>query len=208
MARKPAPGTRERILDTAARLFHEHGVRGVGMQQIIDECRCGKNLLYREFASKDELVASFIERCQNEWTAIMEHAAGPYAGDPSAELLALVRAAVVQATAPDFRSCPFRATHAELRDASHPARRLAVEHVKELRSRLRRLTSEAGADDPDMLADRLMLIIDGVYINSAMLGSDGAAPAALALAEELISGSTAQRRKSAVPARRTRRSPR
>jgi AcrR family transcriptional regulator len=190
MARKPAPGTRDRILDNAGRLFREHGVRAVGMQQIIDECSCGKNLLYREFASKDELVAAYLERCQQEWTAIMEDATRPHAGDPTGQLLAMVRAVARQIAAPDFRRCPFRATHAEFPDADHPAHRVSVAHANNLRRQLRRLAEQAGARDPQALADRLMLIIDGLYINGAMLGPKGAATAAVGLAEELVRAST------------------
>jgi AcrR family transcriptional regulator len=190
MARKPAPDTRERILESAGRLFRAHGVRAVGMQQIIDECGCGKNLLYREFASKDELVAAFLQRCQQEWTALMDDATQPHAGDAAGELVALVRAAVEQVAAPDFRSCPFRATLAEFPDADHPAHRVAVEHAENLRSRLRGLTGDAGAADPHALADQLMLVIDGVYINGAMLGPRGAATAAVGLAKDLIARAT------------------
>ena len=190
MARKPAPGTRDHILDNAGRLFRKHGVRAVGMQQIIDECGCGKNLLYREFASKDELVAAYLQRCQQDWTAIMEAATRPHAGDPAGQLLAMVRAVGRQIAAPDFRSCPFRATHAEFPDADHPAHRLSVEHAKNIRRQLRRLAKQAGARDPQALADRLMLIIDGLYINGAMLGPKGAATAAVGLAEELVSAAT------------------
>jgi AcrR family transcriptional regulator len=190
VARKPASGTRDRILDNAGRLFREHGVRAVGMQQITDECGCGKNLLYREFASKDELVAAHLQRCQQEWTAIMEAATRPHAGDPAGQLLAMVRAVGRQIAAPDFRSCPFRATHAEFPDADHPGHRLSVEHVKNMRRQLRRLAKQAGARDPQALADRLMLIIDGLYINGAMLGPKGAATAAVGLAEELVSAAT------------------
>lgn len=189
MPRKPAPGTRDRILDNAARLFQEHGPRAVGTQQIIDECGCGKKLLYREFASKDDLVVAYLERCQREWSAIMDEATLPYAGDPARQLVALVQAVAGQVTAPDYRGCPFRTTHAHYPDDDHPAHQVAVRHVKDLRARLRTLARRAGARDPRALADRIMLIIDGLYINGAMLGGRDVAETAVALARELVGGS-------------------
>ena len=36
MARRAAPDTRERVLEVAATLFYAHGIRAVGMQQIIE----------------------------------------------------------------------------------------------------------------------------------------------------------------------------
>lgn len=190
MARKPAPGTRDRILDNASRLFREHGARAVGMQQIIDECGCGKNLVYREFAGKDDLVAAYLERCQGEWTATMNEATRPYCDDPAGQLVAMVRAVGRQIAAPDFRGCPFRVSYAEFPDEDHPAHQVAVRHVKNLRTQLRSLAKRAGARDPRALADRIMLIVDGLYINGAMLGPKGAATAATALAEELVNAST------------------
>lgn|SRR5262249_13236721 len=190
MPRKPAPGTRDRILDNAGRLFREHGARAVGMQQIIDECGCGKNLLYREFASKDELVAAYLERCQQEWTAIMSEATRPYDDDPAGQLVAMVCAVAGQIAAPDFRGCPFRVSCAEFPDENHPAHEVAVRHVKNLRAQLRSLAKRGGARNPHVLADRILLIIDGLYINGATLGRKGAATEAVALAEELVGTST------------------
>lgn len=185
MARKPAPGSRDRILGTAARLFQEHGARAVGTQQIIDECGCGKKLLYQEFASKDDLVVAYLEVCQQEWTAIMDEATGPYADDPARQLVAMVRAVARQVASPEFRGCPFRTTHAQFPD-DHPSHQLTVRHVENLRTRLHRLAQGANARDPRTLADRLMLIIDGLYIDGAMLGPKGPATAAVALAEDLV----------------------
>jgi AcrR family transcriptional regulator len=186
MARKPAPGTRDRILDSAVRLFQEHGAGAVGTQQIIDECGCGKKLLYGEFASKDELVVAYLERCQREWTTVMDEATLSYVDDPARQLVAIVRAVARQVTAPDYRGCPFRTTHAQFRDEDHPANRVAVRHVENLRSRLHTLAKRAGARDARALADRLMLIIDGLYVNASMLGRTSALMAGVGLADQLV----------------------
>jgi len=186
MARSPAPGTRDRILDTATRLFQEQGVRAVGLQQIIDECGCGKSLLYREFASKDALVVAYLEHAQAEWSEIMDEALRPHAGDPAAQLVALVQAVADQVAATDYAGCPFRTTHAHFPAPDHPAHRVAVRHVRDLRARLRRLARLARARNPAALGDRLLLIIDGLYVNGSMLGDRAAGATAVALAEELV----------------------
>jgi AcrR family transcriptional regulator len=186
MARSPAPGTRDRILDTATRLFQEQGVRAVGLQQIIDECGCGKSLLYREFASKDALVVAYLEHAQVEWSEIIDEALRPRAGDPAAQLVALVQAVADQVAATDYARCPFRTTHAHFPDPDHPAHRVAVRHVRDLRARLRRLARLARARNPEALGDRLLLIIDGLYVNGSMLGDRTAGVTAVALAEELV----------------------
>jgi AcrR family transcriptional regulator len=193
MARQAAPGTRDHILDNAGRLFRQHGVRAVGMQQIIDECGCGKNLLYREFPSKDDLVVAYLERCQEQWTETMDDATRPYEqrGDAAGQLVAMVRVAVQQVAPRDFRGCPFRNTGAQFPDKDHPVHRAAVAHQRQLRARLKRLATRAGATDPQALADRIMLVIDGVYINGAMLGRRGAATAAVDLADDLVRAATA-----------------
>ena len=64
MARTPAPGTRERILGVASRLFYDNGVRAVGMNRIITEAGTGKNLLYQHFPAKSDLVAAYLDRAR------------------------------------------------------------------------------------------------------------------------------------------------
>lgn len=191
MARKPAPGTRDRILETATRLFYGHGVHAVGQQQLIDECGCGKNLLYREFASKDDLVVAYLDRKGRESEAMIEAAIAPYAGDPAAQIVAIVRAAAARIASPEFRGCPFFNVHAEFPDPDHPANRVSVAYRKNNLERFRALAEQAGARDPATLAERIMLITDGMYADGAMLGA-GSTAAAVAFAEEVVRAATAK----------------
>lgn len=180
----PTPDARERILGTATRLFDRHGVHAVGLQRIIDECDCGKNLLYTHFASKDDLVVAYLRRCAAGWDALV---AGVRAASPSPEgrLVELVREAGVRATEPGSRGCALRATLAEFPEPRHPAHRVAVDHLVRARARLRELAAETSAADPDRLADRIMTIIDGLYANGPIFGDD-TAKAAVAFAEDVV----------------------
>ncbi|MEV7094054.1 TetR/AcrR family transcriptional regulator [Amycolatopsis sp. NPDC051045] len=188
MPRKPTPDARERILETATRLFNRYGVHAVGMQQIIDECGCGKNLLYGQFASKDDLVVAYLKRCSGDWDAIVDGARAA-AGSPGGQLVELVREVGVRVSEPGTRGCPLRTTFAEFPDRRHPAHRVSMDHFTRVRTQLRELAAETPAPDPERLADRVMFIIDGLYTNGPIFGDEGA-KTAVAFAEDVVRAET------------------
>ena len=47
---------------------------------------------------------------------------------------------------------------------------MAIEHKQSVRTRFRELAEEAGAKKPDVLADQLVLLMDGAYMASRMFG--------------------------------------
>jgi AcrR family transcriptional regulator len=185
MARTPDPEIRRRVLEAAARLFYRDGVRAVGLQQVIDEAKVGKSSVYREFASKDDLVAAWLKDSRKHWweraNAIAErHPA------PAEQMLALVRAVYDEIADPGFRGCRFLNTSGEFRDPDHPGHRESVGHLRDIHKQFADLAGLAGADDPNVLADELMLIIDGMYANGAVLGAGAPAARGLELAGERI----------------------
>lgn len=183
MARRAAPDTRERVLDTAATLFYEHGVRAVGMQQIIDAAGCGKNLLYREFPSKTDLVAGYLGRARERAVAA---AAEESAADPATRLVALVRAMGDEVRDPNYRGCPFRNYLAEFADHTDAPGQIATAYLRDTRARIGALVGELGPARPDVLADRIWLVVEGLYTAAAHPGGTHAADAAESLVEDLI----------------------
>jgi len=184
MARQPAPDTRDRILDTAARLFGTHGVRAIGMQRIVDECGCGKNLLYREFPSKDDLVVAHLAGLRATWLAQVDQVTAPLADDPAARLVAIAELAARQVREPDYRGCAFRNCFTEF--PHHRVGEFAAEHLADVRGHIADLARRTGATRPDLLADRIWLVIEGMYASAAHPGGESAGEVAVALVAELV----------------------
>ena len=52
---------RQRILETADRLFYQEGIRAVGIDRIIAEAGVAKMSLYKHFPSKDDLILAVLK---------------------------------------------------------------------------------------------------------------------------------------------------
>jgi len=66
MSARPArklESSREKIHDTALRLFARHGFEGVGMQRIADEVGLHKSSLFHHYKGKLELATEVYEAC-------------------------------------------------------------------------------------------------------------------------------------------------
>ena len=53
---------RQRILDTAFRLFYAKGIRAVGVDLIIAESGVAKATFYKHFPAKDDLVVAYLDK--------------------------------------------------------------------------------------------------------------------------------------------------
>ena len=51
---------KEKLFQTAARLFYQHGYRAIGVDTIAAESGIGKMTLYRHYPSKDDLIAAYL----------------------------------------------------------------------------------------------------------------------------------------------------
>jgi len=184
---------RDRILDTAADLFYREGIRAVGIDTIIARSGVAKMSLYRNFASKDDLVRAYLERNAALHLAWWDRVVARHPGDPEAQLKALFVSLGHWIAHPKFQGCPFTNAAAELRDPSNPARGVALAQKRAVRDRLRGLAAGAGAEDPDRLAGHLQVLMEGAYSVGQTLGPDGDAVTVASAAAVLIDAACSRR---------------
>jgi AcrR family transcriptional regulator len=178
---------RDRIMTTACRLFYEEGIQAVGIQRIIDEAGIAKASLYAHFASKDELVAAYLdEKGKAARTALEAHLANPRLG-AKAKILKMFDILAAAACAPGFRGCAFQNASAEVADPDHPIRVAARRQRAWIHEVLSTLGREiAGPSGGDRLAGALMVLYDGAAATSVIDGDPEAARHARWAAEKML----------------------
>lgn len=184
------PPARQRILDTAFRLFYAQGIRAVGVDLIVAESGVAKATLYKHFPSKDDLVVAYLDRVDEVWTAQL-HAAAEAAGpDPADQLVGLFDALSNACRRDGYRGCAFINAAAES-VAGGPVHRRTVTHKASVRDWVRQLATEAGARDPEELAGALTLLLDGGLAAGALDGDPSAAARAASSARVLVDAARA-----------------
>jgi AcrR family transcriptional regulator len=185
---------RERIFVCAQDLFHRRGIRGVGVDAIAEAAGTNKMTLYRHFGSKDDLILEYLnykgKKSDEGWAEIQ--AANP--GDPTGQLYDFVEKAA-KFIAEDERGCDLANAAVELTEEDHPGLRVIGEFKVRQRDRLARLCAAAGASRPDLLADALVLLIEGARVSRRSVGSEGPSANLVRTSEAVIASFGIQPRK-------------
>ena len=78
----PKSRVRDRIMKTASELFYRYGIHAVGVDTIANEAGTNKMSFYRNFASKDELVAEYLRSEEREGLLWWDETLAAHAGNP------------------------------------------------------------------------------------------------------------------------------
>jgi AcrR family transcriptional regulator len=176
---------RERILETAGRLFYRDGFHAVGIDTIIAESGIAKMTLYRHFPSKDALIAAHLERSNARFWDWLEGAIAGVA-HPRARLVGVFRALEKLATTPQCFGCTFQGAAAEFPEMAHPGHKAAAAHKQQVLRRFAGLAREARLRNPGGLARQLLLLMDGAWVAARMFGPGSPAKDVARAAEALI----------------------
>jgi AcrR family transcriptional regulator len=177
---------RERILATAGPLFYEFGFRAVGIDTIIEQSGVAKMSLYRNFATKDDLIVEYL-RASNEGFWSM---AQPVFDDE--EIAPLDRLATffdlmqTIATRQQCWGCTFTMASSDFPDHEHPAHKMALVHKRKALDEFADQARQGGLAQPTAIAEQLLLLLDGAWTSARMFGPTGPARQLAAAARSVL----------------------
>src|SRR5579871_1711175 len=177
---KPKPTMKERILETADRLFYLKGIRAIGVDTIAAEIGISKRTLYNHFPSKDALISAYLER----------RFVQPRASDksPVEQILGTFDSLERRFASKDFRGCPFVNAVAEVGTENRSVRKIAVAFKESRRLWFRDLLTQLDVADPEGLATQLVLLVDGSIAQDLVRDDPAMARAAREAAKVLLAG--------------------
>ena len=186
---------KERILETADRLFYLQGIRAVGVDTIAAETGISKRTLYNHFPSKDALISAYLQRR-------FTHA--PASDKPPAEQILGTFDRLERGFASrGFRGCPFVNAVAELGE-DQSVRKTAIAFKESRRLWFRDLLTQLGVADPKALATQLALLVDGSIAQDLVRSDAAMARAAKEAATVLLENAGIGVGGSAAPDKRQR----
>jgi AcrR family transcriptional regulator len=188
---KVSPKPRERILDAATRLFYQKGIEVVGVNPVIDEADVAPMTLYRQFVSKDRLVAAALEQWSTNWLHSINDRIDRAGDDPQRRFDALWDALEDWFATDGFRGSFVTNAAIELRSKpDHPAHKVVLAHRMAVDHLLEDLAKLAGASDPANLAAQLQVLLDGAITVAAADRRPGVAADVRALATTALAAAS------------------
>jgi AcrR family transcriptional regulator len=153
---------RDRLLDTASRLFYSEGIHSVGVDRLVRDADVTLATFYRHFPTKEMLVEAYLRATDQRLRGNVENALKDR--DPRQALEALLDLIGQRTNAPGFRGCQFINAAAEYPDTGHPVHVAVSDHRAWFRTVATDIARQIGHPDPGEASEFLVLLHDGALV--------------------------------------------
>jgi AcrR family transcriptional regulator len=178
-------GGRQRLLETARRLFTSRGASNVGINDVTDSAGVAKMTLYNNFPSKEALTLAVYEE-------MVEAALGRLrgmnrTGKSEVERIAdLFEHFAGRSRESGYRGCPFIHASLQAAEPAGPMHALVQSYKRALRQHVFELL-DARRSNRDDLADQIVILLDGAVTELYIKGVADPIRAASRAAKTLLS---------------------
>lgn len=184
-------GARQRLIETAERLFYAEGIHAVGIDRIIAEAGVAKMTLYNHFASKDDLILAVLQYREEQFGQSLAKSIDRHVRKGSSRLDAFFAALKDWFKSSGYRGCSFINASVELADAHHPASQFSAAHKVKFRQQIEEIIAETV--DPSVaqiVTPSIYLLVEGAIVTAVIQQSPEPADVARDAAVAIIAANT------------------
>jgi AcrR family transcriptional regulator len=151
---------RQRLLETATRIFYTQGIHAVGVERIISEAKVTRATFYRHFPGKEDLVLAYLREVHRMDRGGIDaaRAANPA---PADALLAIAGSIAQGIRSPGFRGCAFLNAAAEYPAGDHPVHQQIIAHPAWFLDTLHALLTQVTEERSEPAARHYVMLRDG-----------------------------------------------
>lgn len=186
MTKASHKSTEEKLLLAARRLFCRAGIHATGITRILEEAGVARRSLYMHYGSKENLLKAVFDMEASMWFRWFDLDLPGLKCSTRERILALFDLLEKWFEKEDFFGCVFINAVAEHEKDSAWVKDVAGAYRDEIIGRLGALVAESGARDPDMVTQKLGLIIEGAIVTAMVTQNSKAAHIAQLAAEDVL----------------------
>lgn len=169
-----APSVRERLVQTASRLFYQEGIRATGIDRIIAEAGVAKMSFYKHFPAKKWLIVEYLRVRSESWQAWFRKRMKERLAVPGAGLEVMAEVLREWFDQSGFRGCPFINALAETTEADPEILGVIQAHKFQTEHWLQTEAERLEYPSAKHLAACLMVLMDGTLIRMHLTGDRSA----------------------------------
>ena len=156
----------EKILQTARRLFCQVGIHATGIARIIEESGVSRRSLYTHYGSKENLLKAVFEAEANIWFHWFDCDLPQMKCSSTERILALFDLMRDWFDSKNFYGCVFINAVAEHEKSNSWIQEIANSHREIITAKLQAIVAESGIPNPEMVTEKLNLLIDGTIVTA------------------------------------------
>jgi AcrR family transcriptional regulator len=180
------PSARHLLLSAAIRLFCRDGIAVTGIDAIVAEAGVARMSLYKNFGSKENLVVAAMEQEGASWRVWFFERLEALPGSPREKLLGVFNVMEEWFARDDYFGCALMNAVLEVRNQSPILLAVTLAHKRPVLAALEELAKDAGAKDPQALADAIDMLMNAAIVKAVFTKRPGAAIDAQKMAQAVL----------------------
>ncbi|MDX6153190.1 MULTISPECIES: TetR/AcrR family transcriptional regulator [Marinococcus] len=171
------------LLTVSERLFYEHGFRGVGLKQIIQEADVATMTLYNHFSSKEHLVEEVLKQREERYWSYLDNFVRDENDHP---FITVVKAHGTWLKEESYKGDMFLRAIEDYAGTDNSIESIARSHKEKLLQYLQQSAVRLGEENHNDFAHYFTLLLEGTTSMTTLIGAEQATEYSLAMAKKIV----------------------